>query len=235
MDEFSAVTSLFKNADEGLKDRLEQYDSSVNWEYTPLGKVVGAIAAFVKRDQIEPMRIQLESEMSKYALSRSDNGSAARGEVKAYVSKNVGSFFAKAASDICTFDDVELFERSDHFHINAVENDETVRANNQAYLADVEGKPSLILRGFNPTAEWLAKMDPESYCEEIIRVGKEFAKDNDLSGGVYITTQDEGWHALSNREQVSRYLTARYINGKAGVAHELQVASNHSINKIYRV
>jgi hypothetical protein len=244
-DERAEVVKLLSDTQmhENFSNRLEKFNFE-HWDLfkqypSDIGLTVEAIRHLLRHEQIEPMRIQLESEMSKYTLSRPANGSAVGGEVKAYVSKNVGSFFAKAAADICTSDDVPLFERPDHFHINVVENDETVRGNNQAYIDDVEGKPALILRGFNPTAEWLAKIDPESYCEEIIRVGKEFAMENGLAG-VYITEQDGGWHALSNREQIARYLTGKYTDGKEAVKHELQVSGGdgekgHTVSRIYPV
>jgi hypothetical protein len=66
------------------------------------------------------------------------------------------------------------------------------------------------LRGFSPTADWVGTIDVESFCEQILAIGKQFQEANSLAS-VYITEQG-GWHALSNREQVARYLTGRYIN-----------------------
>jgi hypothetical protein len=46
-------------------------------------------------------------------------------------------------------------------------------------------------------------------------IAKQFQEANGL-GGIYITEQG-GWHALSNREQVAQYLMNRYINRGSGM------------------
>ncbi len=184
------------------------------------------------QEHIEPVRKTLKSELAKFALG-SEGGKQYQGLLKAYISKNVGSFFAKAAAGICTAEDIPLFEREDHFHINVVENDETVRANVQAYIAKVNGKQALVLRGFNPTADWLGKIDVGSFAEQILSIGRQFQQDNGLDA-VYITEQGD-WHALSNREQVARYLTSIYIDGKPKVPFSLKVASSESIKTVYPI
>jgi hypothetical protein len=63
-----------------------------------------------------------------------------------------------------------------------------VRANIQAYVTKVNGRPSLALRGFNPTADWVGKIDVESFCEQILAIGKQFQEANGLAS-VYITEQ----------------------------------------------
>lgn len=117
--------------------------------------------------------------------------------------------------------------------LSVVENDEIIRANIQAYVTNVEGKPSLVLRGFNPTADWAGRIDIESFCEQVLAIGKQFQEANGLTG-IYITEQG-AWHALSNRAQVAQYLMRRYINNQPGVTTSLQVASNHIVTKLYPV
>jgi len=51
---------------------------------------------------------------------------------------------------------------------------------------------------------------------------------------VYITEQG-GWHSLSNREQVAQYLMGRYINNQLAVSSSLQVASSHTVSRIYPI
>lgn len=188
-------------------------------------------AQIMEHTQLQPIQKKIKDELSKFTLN-TDEISNYRGALKAYVSKNVGSFFAKAAAGICTSQDIPLFERDDHFHINVVENDEVVRANVQAYIEPVNGKPSLVLRGFNPTADWVGKIDIEGFCEQILRIGKQFQQDNGLAA-LYITEQG-GWHALSNRDQVARYLMRKYINDR-GTQFPLKVSTEHSIQTIYSV
>lgn len=194
--------------------------------------VAQLITQLVEHDQVEPIRKHINNELSKFTLTGTES-SHYKGALRAYISKNVGSFFAKAAAGICTAEDIPLFERSDHFHINVVENDEVVRANVQAYIARVDGKPSLVLRGFNPTADWMGKIDIENFCEQILMLGRQFQRENGLSG-VYITEQGS-WHALSNRDQVARYLMKRYEDGKATIPSDLQVSTGHKVSSIYRV
>jgi hypothetical protein len=64
-------------------------------------------------------------------------------------------------------------------------------------------------------------------------IAKQFQEANGL-GGIYITEQG-GWHALSNREQVAQYLMNRYINRRSGMPLSLQVASNHTVSTIYPI
>ena len=244
-DELEEVITILQdpavqtNIDARLTNRN---DAPVDWHQFNEGHneqtTAEIITRLIKREQMVPIGIQLESELSKYTIARPNNAPGSQNNLKAYVSKNVGSFFAKAAAGLCTSDDIPLFEREDHFHINVVENDETVRANNQAYVVSVEGKPSLILRGFNPTAEWVGKIDVESYCEEILRIGKQFQEANGLDA-VYITEQGT-WHALSNREQPARYLTQKYTDGKPAIPFSLQVSGGngsggHTVQRIYKV
>ena len=64
-------------------------------------------------------------------------------------------------------------------------------------------------------------------------IAKQFQEAKGL-GGIFITEQG-GWHALSNREQVAQYLMNRYINRRSGVLFSLQVASNHTVSTIYPI
>ena len=187
----------------------------------------------VRQQIIMPVRKEVKGELTKFVIEGSTRGAMRHGELRAYISKNIGSFFAKAAAGICTKEDIPLFERDDHFHINVVENDERVRGNIQAYVTDVAGKKALVLRGFNPAPDWVDKIDPESFNEEVIRIGKEFSGSNGLAG-VYITQQD-GWHSLSNRDKIAQNLVGKYITGKKGVSKHLQVASGHDIGTVYPV
>lgn len=254
--ELRGVLSLLGNTEiqSTISERLRQFNTGADWQELNRAAASGQgllrrvfsrssgakpqdvaskiIAQLIELDQMQPIRKNLESELSKFTLA-SDVGPAYLGKLKAYMSKNVGSFFAKAAAGICTAEDIPLFERSDHFHINIVENDEAVRANIQAYVESVKGKPSLILRGFNPTADWVGKIDIENFCEQILTIGKQFQRDNGLDA-VYITEQGS-WHALSNRDQVARYLVKRYHEGKPAVQFTLKVASSSTVSTIYKI
>lgn len=214
-----------------LQDRLKQLMTTGS-SNTGQAYVASMITKVVERGYLGVLQKEIKKELSKFVSATDKAGPATLGTLKAYISKNVGSFFAKAAAGICTAQDIPLFNRNDHFHINVVEGDELVRANIQAYITDVRGKRALVLRGFNPTADWVGKIDVESFCEQIIEIGKQFQEANGLAG-VYITEQG-GWHSLSNREQVGRYLIGKYHKG-SGVFTSLKVASTHTVNTVYPI
>lgn len=159
---------------------------------------------------------------------------ASKSNLKAYISKNVGSFFAKASAGICTAEDVELFNREDHFHINIVEDENYIRGNIQAYIISDGGKENLVLRGFNPNTDFLDKINPKIFCEKVIEIAKKFARDNKIDR-VYITEDLGGWHALSNRQNVQGYLIDRYKKEKNRRSYHLQIASSQSVDSIYQV
>jgi hypothetical protein len=214
-----------------VQDRLKQLITTGS---SNLGQpfVASLLTRFIEHTYIAPIQKSVKTELAKFAATAGDGGYASRGGLKAYVSKNVGSFFSKAAAGLCTAEDIPLFNRDDHFHINVVEGDETVRANIQAYVASIGGKRSLVLRGFNPTADWVGKIDVPSFCDQIIAIGKEFQAANGLAG-IYITTQGD-WHALSNRDQVGRYLVGRY-HGSSGIPTSLKVSESHTVKTVYPV
>jgi hypothetical protein len=89
------------------------------------------------------------------------------------------------------------------------------------------------LSRFLSEADRVRKIDVESFCEQILAIGKQFQEANGLAS-VY-TTEQGGWHALSNREQVAQYLMGRYINNQPGVSSSLQVASSHTVSRIYPI
>jgi len=156
-------------------------------------------------------------------------------KLKAHISKNVGSFFAKASAGICTAQDVTLFEREDHFHINIVEDEQKVCGNIQAYIVEFPvGSRSLVLRGFNPNTAFLDKIDAGAFCEAVLKVAKQFQVTNGLVH-VYITENLGGWHALSNREAVSQYLQRRYVKDKRERKFNLPITASNSVSNIYEI
>ena len=77
------------------------------------------------------------------------------------------------------------------------------------------------------------EVDVESLCEEIIKVAKQFKEDNDLKN-VYLSEQLEGYHALSNRNEVHAYLKKYLKNGNEKESR-FNIASSTSISKMYKV
>ena len=114
-----------------------------------------------------------------------------------------------------------------------MEQDEKVKGNIQAYIIEDGDGQSLVLRGFNPNSDFMKNISVEDFCEKVLDIGQQFVKDNGFKH-LYITEQDGGWHALSNRTEVFDYMR-RYLKERTVKKHRLQVASGHHINTIYQV
>lgn len=217
-----------------LKTKLSKRAEEVNWEnLSDKKEIARLITIFLDTSILKSSKEAINKNVNKFTTEDGRAGLTTRKDLKAYISKNIGSFFAKASAGICTSEDISLFNMENHFHINVVEGDESVRANIQAYIIDDKGNKSLLLRGFNPNTDFLDKIDAESFSEKVIEIGKQFARDNNLNG-VYISEQGS-WHSLSNREKVGSYLQKKYHGKKNEIPYSFKVASGNTISHIYRV
>ncbi|MGY4884186.1 MAG: hypothetical protein ACP5NZ_01250 [Nanobdellota archaeon] len=217
-----------------LKIKLGKRAEEINWNnLTEKKELARLIAIFLDNSILKASKDTINKNINKFTTEDGRARVATNKNLKAYISKNVGSFFAKASAGICTAEDIPLFNTKNHFHINVVEGDDSVRANIQAYIIDDNGKKSLLLRGFNPNTDFLDKIDTPSFVEKVIEISKQFQKENNLNE-VYITEQGS-WHSLSNREKVASYLMKRYHNRKNEVLYSFKVATNNTISYIYKV
>jgi len=221
-----------------LKKKLAKDGDEVNWQSVATrAEASKTLAIFIQTKVLKLIREEIARMANKFEESEGEGATESKDGrlLKAYISKNVGSFFAKASAGICTAQDVSLFERKDHFHINIVENEQTVRGNIQAYVInDANGGRSLVLRGFNPNSAFLEKIDHGAFCEAVLKIARQFQKDNNFNH-VYITESLGGWHALSNREAVTQYLQKRYVKEKKERQFNLQIASSQSVSRIYEI
>lgn len=225
-----------------LKSKLGKDGEGVDWEIlahleisreADRAKVGELFSKLVLTKVLKSAREEIAKNVNKFEEREGGEAvSATSSELKAYISKNIGSFFAKASAGICTAQDIPLFNRDDHFHINIVEGESQVRGNIQAYIIKDDGGRSLVLRGFNPNADFLEKIEPGAFAEKVMEIGRSFARENNLRK-VYITEQG-GWHALSNREKIARYLS-KYLKEAKKKPFALQVSSGTSIGSIYEV
>jgi len=195
--------------------------------------IVSILSTFLSSKILQKIRTDIKKEIRKFERTKGDkNKTEYRKKAKAYISKNVGSFFAKASAGICTAQDINLFNRKDHFHINIVEEEQFVRANIQAYIAEIDGKKLLLLRGINPNTDFLKNIDIKSFCEKVFEIAKKFKTENNLNN-VYITEQG-GWHALSNRQQVYGFLK-KYLKKKNEKRFKFDVSNSQTIDRIYKI
>lgn len=196
------------------------------------------LTAAIYASSFLPMRREISKEKKKFETPKDRREVKNIDNLKAYISKNVAAFFARAAVGICTFEDVSSWNRENYFHINVVEDDEHLRANVQAFVIRLEGKPVLLLRGINPNSPFLKRIDAGAFCEEILKIARQFQEDNGLEG-VYISEQAE-WHALSNRQPIYEYLIGKYVKPENEVVLPKPMVMSktvgvQSIGKIYKV
>lgn len=211
------------------------------WQKLDIEKIANLLAIFFDQKIISNLRKDINMELNKIIDKGIEAGTKREKKekkIKAYISKNIASFFGKASAGICTARDIETFNRSDHFHINLAEekgeDDEIARGNAQAYIIDDGDKKSLLLRGINPNSDFLYEVDVKSLCEKIIAVAKKFGGDNNMEN-VYLSEQLGSWHALSNRPPVNDYLGNEYIKEKNEKDFEFKIASGAKISKIYKI
>ncbi|MFA4982748.1 MAG: hypothetical protein WC588_00880 [Candidatus Micrarchaeia archaeon] len=195
-------------------------------------QIADILSKIIFSKAISPILAQAKSDMRKFEESKETKGELGA-NIRAYLSKNQASFFAKASAGVCTAQDTGLFNRSEHFHINIIENESVARGNIMAYVVEVNGEKSLLLRGFNPNTDFVSQIDVGKFCEAVLDVARQFAKDNNLAH-VYITEQT-GWHPLSNRGEVASYLTGRYAKEARRLDFAYPVSSGSSVNSIYLV
>ena len=131
-----------------------------------------------------------------------DRGRGEVGKVRLYVSKNIGSFFAKSTAGICTDMNVELFERCDHFHLNLVDPDDgRVAGNVQLYIGECARGRFLMVRGINPIRELCIK----GSVDELVRCILHAICDMAVFGGyseVRLCEQSGLWNSDSSRVEV---------------------------------
>lgn len=169
-----------------------------------------ALSLINKTRLVSRSKKQLKSDIKKYVYLDWSEIKSSSVRLRMYVSKNKASFFAKASAWLCTAEDVYSFHREDHFHINIV--DEVKHEclwNLMAYDTIYNWKRILLLRWFNPNISLLRNIEVASYCDWIIEVMKRFAVDNWFSG-IYIVDNWTWRWALSNRGEISEYLSKMY-------------------------
>jgi hypothetical protein len=179
----------------------------------------------------------IEKEERKIQVKGQAEGSLRAKKLKFYISKNLPSFFAKASAGICTSEDVSLFTREDHFHINMIdgETDEVV-GNVQGYFLEIKGKQYLMLRGINPTTNFVNPANALGIIEGVLEVGKQLVNTNGLAGLV-LSESLGGWHAHSNRAEVGAHLLTKYLikDKEVTLDTEFFISNTTKIKRVFTV
>lgn len=143
----------------------------------------------------------------QFLLSEPD---PAKETIQIYFSKNTASFFAKASAGICTLNDLELFQRKDHFHMNLVDSTTHITVGNvQMYLLKNKNKRILLLRAINPSDSYVTKQNALSIVKTIFLAAIEVAKKSNIDE-VCVSESLGIWHAQSSRPEIQAILELLY-------------------------
>lgn len=153
----------------------------------------------------------VKREMRKVKSVMSDETAA----VTAVVSKNIGSYFAKAGAEICTSHNIGMWQEKRHSHLNLVYKNQII-GNIMLYFEPE--RDYMVVRGFNPRKDTMMKFDRYSMAKQIVGVLEEIAIANNYKE-IFIPEQT-GWHALSNRD---------------GMAKEINNISKKTISKVQKI
>ena len=178
--------------------------------------VMNKIRSLAKREYTT-----ITNEINKYETSLGEPEKA-----KAVVSKNRPSFLAKKAAELCTDDNVEMFEEWRHAHVNVFIDNQFVGMV-MLYLEPERGYP--VVRAFNLTAAARAKYDRRTAIGEMVRVCSKVCADNGYNR-LYCTPQSN-FCELSNDQETARIVeriaginTERMRREKRGVPEKIRKA-----------
>ena len=220
-----------KEFQEELKKQIlkhkTQFEKILKREISPdisFEEISSLLSSFALEKPISYFRGLIKKEIKKFESEEKTKRKKEEKELKLYLSKNIPSFFAKASAGICTAQDIELFKRKDHFHLNLVEKkgeDEFIVGNIQGYFVERKGRKGILLRGINPTSDFLYEVHLPSLLKEIFEKIKEFAQENNLSF-ILLSEQLGNWHALSNREEIYNTLKKQgYLKKEVPFSYEI--------------
>lgn len=224
-------TAQLKSAVSELENQIKENNISIY----QLAKLLAIIVVQKLLEQPGGFRRIIKNELKKVRyVDDNDQTTDRESTFTAYINKNAGSFLAKGSAGLCTSDDYELFNNPDHFHINMVREGKIV-GNIQAYRIQVEGKPALLVRGFNPLSSFVSRENCEVICEQMVDVISQIAEDNQLQ--VFIPDQNGGDHLLSNRIQagVGDYFTNKFVSSQNRIDYTFTPYDGTIIYQIYRM
>lgn len=149
-------------------------------------------------------------EKRKFKTRRDD---AHQSTLHAFVSKHPAAFFAKQATGLCSWDNVKMWRETRHAHL-VVFDPLTGKLAALALLyvevvPDLDAtRPSLILRGINPTVAMATNHEPHSVVEAFFALAMDLARTHGLAGVAF--PSDGGQDFMSNRVDVGKVIRKRY-------------------------
>ena len=89
-------------------------------------EIARLITIFLDTSILNSSKEAINKNVNRFTTEDGRTGITTRKDLRAYISKNIGSFFAKASAGICTSENIPLFSMENHFHINIVEGEDSV-------------------------------------------------------------------------------------------------------------
>lgn len=147
-------------------------------------------------------------------FGKSNSACHERTQLNAIVSKYPAAFFAKAAVNLCTGANVEMWREVRHSHLLVMEPAGQRLAGMALLYIEVLSavdptRPSLVIRAINPTDEMLSGHAGDSIVEGFFDVAICIAQENKLACVAF--PSPSGMHLMSNREVIEDILKDRYI------------------------
>lgn len=223
---------IWKLKDKNLKAKYDE----LNANHTELAFKIKEIFFWRLLEYAKSIRKYITAEMKKFSEIK-----WSQTQVKAVLSKNVWSFFAKAGAWLCTSENYDMWREARHIHLNLIdEQKQEIIWNVMLYFEP--GRNYLIVRWFNPRADIESAYDVPHMVDEMIRVVKEIAVQNwyideKWEALVYIPPQDH-YHAVSNREKVRKRISYivwkvwESIHNANFSANKMWMRTYHTLHKI---
>lgn len=152
----------------------------------------------------------------------------------AVVSKHPAAFFAKAAVNLCTAGNVEMWREKRLLHLLVFDRaGQRLAGMALLYVELVPAldpmRPSLLIRALNPTNDMLAGHDIESIIASFFDVAIQIAHDNGLACVAF--PSPTGMHLMSNHRPIEAHLEKRYIKRASSVWQDATSESNALLSR----
>lgn len=205
---------------EGYVTRLSQEDAS-HWAVR-LGPCPAAetghaqLLTMLRQTRAKVLPLYLDWAKRQHKRYKKESNTSLKSQpLVALASKHPAAFFAKSAVQLCTADNVKMWEEERLFHLVVFDiAGQRLAGMALIYIQNLPEldcmRPSLVIRAINPTDEMLAGHSVASIVESFLDVAVQIADDNEL--GCVTFPSLTGMHLMSNRAPIEKYLKERYAN-----------------------
>ncbi len=191
------------------RDLSKRLDASTNESTDSHAMLSGALAR-TREKVLQKYQQWSESEKKKF---KTQCDAARQSTLHAYVSKRPSAFFAKQATGLCSGGNTAMWAEARHAHL-VIFDPLTGKLAGMALLysevvARIDSvRPSLIIRGINPTVGMGANHEPHSVVDAYFDLAIELAREHGLAGVAF--PPHSGQDFMSNRSDIGRVIRERY-------------------------